>query len=159
MEGVVIREMLREDLPEVQAIENRSFATPWHLSSFVYELDNRDAVLKVAVFNKQITGYVCLRTVLDVIHVMDLVVSSGFRHMGFGTLLLMNVLQDMKRLSPEAKIITLEVRESNTAAVKFYERFGFKETGRRRGYYQKPCEDAVIMDRDMDQENPSPAFH
>jgi ribosomal-protein-alanine N-acetyltransferase len=159
LEGVVVREMVREDLLEVQAIANRSFTTPWRLNSFFHELDNRDAVLKVALFNKQITGYVCLRTVLDVIHVMDIAVSSGFRHMGAGTLLLNNELRDMKRLRPETKHITLEVRESNTAAIKFYEKFGFNETGRRRGYYQKPCEDAVIMDLDMDQENSSPAFH
>lgn len=159
MEGIVIREMLHDDLPEVQAIENRSFATPWQLNSFVHELGNRDAVLKVMVFNIQIVGYVCLRGVLDVIHVMDIAVASGFRQMGFGTLLLMNALQDMKRLRPEAKTITLEVRESNTAAIKFYEKFGFKETGRRRGYYEKPHEDAVIMDRGMDPENPYTAFH
>jgi len=153
LEGLVVREMLHEDLPAVHAIENRSFTTPWQLDSFISELDNSDAVLKVAVFSGKVAGYVCIRAILDSAHVLDLAVMPDYRRMGFGGLLLMNALQEIRMFRPELRNVTLEVRESNIAAIRLYEKFGFAQTGRRRGYYQRPHEDAVIMERDMDFNN------
>jgi ribosomal-protein-alanine N-acetyltransferase len=43
--------------------------------------------------------------------------------------------------------LALEVRVSNEAAMGLYRRFGFVEQGRRRGYYERPVEDAVLMGR------------
>ena len=40
---------------------------------------------------------------------------------------------------------TLEVRTGNEAAKRLYEKFGFKEAGLRKGYYEDNGEDAVIM--------------
>ncbi|MBI5409947.1 MAG: ribosomal protein S18-alanine N-acetyltransferase [Nitrospirae bacterium] len=148
MEGIIIREMSSGDLPEVHALEDQCYSTPWSINSFKHELQNKDAILKAAVLNHHIIGYVCVRTILDMTHLLNLAVSPEFRRKGVGSMLLLEVIKDLKRLKPGIKL-TLEVRQSNTAAVKLYEGFGFKATGKRTGYYQKPHDDAVIMELDI----------
>lgn len=145
MEGIIIRKMTHADLPLVDVMEKQCFTLPWHISSFKYELWHRDTILKVAVFNNQVIGYVCVRTILDVTHILNLAVLPEFRRMGIGSMLLRNVLQELRQLKADLEFITLEVRESNTAAIKLYGKFGFDIIGKRPGYYQKPLEDAVIM--------------
>ncbi len=159
MAGIIIRKMLHGDIMQVHEIGKQCFTTPWQLSSFEYELENRDAILKVAVLNVEIVGYICVRSILDVTHIMDLAVTPGFKRMGIASLLLRNALQELRRTRPEIILITLEVRESNIAALKLYEKYGFREIGRRRGYYKKPAEDALIMELDMNADNSSSIFH
>lgn len=141
--------MAHEDLVQVHAIESRCFSTPWQLSSFRYEIDNINAILKVAVFHVDIVGYVCIRTILDITHLMDLAVKHEVRRMGIGSRLLSAAMEDLRMLKPETTLLTLEVRESNIGAIKLYEKFAFNEVGRRRGYYKKPNEDAIIMGLDL----------
>jgi ribosomal-protein-alanine N-acetyltransferase len=159
LEGIKIRKMLHADMMQVYAIAKKSFTTPWQLSSFEYELANKDTILKVAVIDSEIAGYVCLRSMLDVTHLLDVAVTPEFRRTGIGSMLLKGALQELRRLKPDAGFITLEVRESNIAATKLYEKFGFKEIGRRRGYYQRPYEDAIIMELDMNADNAPLIFH
>lgn len=159
MEGITIRDMVHDDLPEVLALEKRCFAMPWIPESFRYELNSNDAILKVAIMNKRIIAYICLRVILDMTHIMDIAVMPEFRRMGFGSLLFMNALQDLKMIKPETKQMTLEVRESNIAAIRLYEKFGFSEIGRRRGYYQKPPEDAVIMECGINKNFSKKRYH
>ena len=145
MTEVSIREMHTSDLPEVLEIECICFTTPWDIRSFEYELGYKDTILKVAVLNNQIIGYVCVRTILDVTHILNLVVLPDFRRKGIGSMLLRDALNELKRLKPDINLITLEVRESNTAAIELYEKFGFKVMGKRISYYDKPHENAIIM--------------
>ena len=152
MEGITIREMSRSDLPAVLEIAAQSFSTPWNSSSFEYEIKNSDAILKIAELNGIIIGYVCIRFFLDITHLMDLAVLKGDRQKGIGAMLLNNALKEIKEARPETEHITLEVRESNTAARKLYERFGFRETGRRKDYYKAPLEDGIIMGMDLENE-------
>jgi ribosomal-protein-alanine N-acetyltransferase len=159
MGGIIIRKMLAGDIVQVHEIGKQCFTTPWELRSFEYELENRDAILKVAVLNIEIVGYICIRSIMDVTHIMDLAVTPKYKWMGIGSLLLRNALQELRRVRPDISLITLEVRESNIAAVKLYEKFGFREIGRRRGYYKKPVEDALIMELDMNEDNSSFIFH
>jgi len=149
LEGISIRKMRREDLDQVHAIESQCFSTPWQLSSFQYEIDNINAILKVAVFHVDIVGYVCIRTILDLTHLLDLAVKHDVRRMGIGSRLLSAAMEDLRMLRPDTKSLTLEVRESNIGAIKLYEKFGFNEVGRRRYYYKKPNEDAIIMGIDI----------
>jgi ribosomal-protein-alanine N-acetyltransferase len=157
--AIIIRKMLTGDILQVHEIGKQCFTTPWQVISFEYELENRDAILKVAVLNAEIAGYICVRSILDVTHVMDLAVTPRLRRMGIGSLLLRDALQELRRTRPDISLITLEVRESNIAAVKLYEKYGFREIGRRRGYYKKPAEDALIMELDMNSDNSSFIFH
>ena len=63
-----------------------------------------------------------------------------------GTALLRHVLAEARRLG--ARRATLEVRASNEAARRFYERLGFYVAATRRNYYTNPVEDALILWRD-----------
>ncbi len=145
MAEILIREMSPSDLSEVSAIEYSCFTTPWNIRSFEYEMDHKDTIMKVAVLNNQIIGYVCIRTILDVTHVLNLAVLPEFRRKGIGSMLLNEALKELKQSKKDINLITLEVRESNTAAIKLYEKCGFRVIGKRVGYYQKPHENAVIM--------------
>ncbi len=145
MAEILIREMSASDLPQVSAIEHTCFTTPWNIRSFEYELGHKDTILKVAVLNSRIIGYVCIRTILDVTHILNLAVLPEFRRKGIGSMLLKDALKELTQSKNDINLITLEVRESNIAAINLYEKFGFKVIGKRVGYYQKPYENAVIM--------------
>jgi ribosomal-protein-alanine N-acetyltransferase len=151
MEGPLIRDMSPADLGEVQTLEETSFTTPWSRASFKFEVANDETILKVAVINEHIIGYVCLRTILDITHVLNLVVTPEFRRKETGIILLRSAIEDLRRVKPDVRNLTLEVRESNYAAIGLYEKCGFLVTGRRTGYYQRPSEDAVIMDLNLPQ--------
>jgi ribosomal-protein-alanine N-acetyltransferase len=148
LEGITLRKMLPADLPRVCAIENLCYTTPWSFNSFKHEIDNSDAILKVAVFDSRIIGYICIRSILDMTHLMNIAVLPEFRRRGVGKALLGNAVREVKRLHPDTKL-TLEVRKSNIAAAAFYEKFGFNVTGKRNKYYQEPPDDAVIMELDV----------
>jgi ribosomal-protein-alanine N-acetyltransferase len=104
--------------------------------------------LRVAGLNGQIVGYVCVRTILDLTHLLNISVLPEFRRMGIGSMLMYNVLRTLRQLGSDNDV-TLEVRESNIAAIKLYEKFGFVTTGKRSGYFRKPDEDAAIMKLDI----------
>jgi ribosomal-protein-alanine N-acetyltransferase len=140
--------MLPADLQQVCAIENQCYTTPWSFNSFKHEIDNSDSILRVAVSETQIIGYVCIRTMLDMTHLMNIAVLPEFRRRGAGKMLLGNAIGELKRLQPNTKL-TLEVRQSNTVAVRFYEKSGFNVTGKRNKYYQEPEDDAIIMELDI----------
>ncbi len=152
MEGINIRKMSHADLLQVHAIEKQCFTTPWAISSFKYELEHKDTILKVAVLNNRIIGYVCIRNILDMTHALNLAVLPEFRHQGIGSMLFRDALQELKHSGVRSNVVTLEVRESNIAAIKLYEKFGFNIIGRRINYYQRPDEDAVIMGLEMRRE-------
>lgn len=149
MEGVEIRDMSGGDLPQVHALENQFHGTPWSVSSFSHELGSGDAILKVAVSHDQIIGYICLRSLLDVTHLMKITVLPRFRRRGIARDLLHSAVQTLKNTRPDARELTLEVRETNNAAIELYKKEGFRETGRRRDYYRLPDEDAIIMTLDL----------
>ncbi len=141
--------MAHEDIEEVSALENLCFTTPWTETSFQYEITNEDALLKVAVADNVIAGFICIRSMLDITHILDIAVEPGKRRRGIGSRLLQNSIDALKKLRPDIKHITLEVRESNHGAISLYERSGFKKTGVRRNYFRKPPEDGIIMGLDL----------
>jgi ribosomal-protein-alanine N-acetyltransferase len=77
------------------------------------------------------------------IQIIDLIVQQQYRQQGYGTKLLEELLY-LARTSGCSGIF-LEVRASNVAARALYNKFNFVETGQRKGYYQDPVEDAVLM--------------
>ncbi|KPK02545.1 MAG: hypothetical protein AMK71_01960 [Nitrospira bacterium SG8_35_4] len=141
--------MLTEDLPQVHAIENQFHSMPWTVKSFLHELGSRDAILKVAIHHGQVIGYICIRSLFDITHLLKITVLPPFRRRGIGHALFQNALQTLRKANPDSHEVTLEVRESNSAAMGLYRKEGFKETGRRPGYFRQPDEDAIIMGLDL----------
>jgi [ribosomal protein S18]-alanine N-acetyltransferase len=97
----------------------------------------------IAEENNEIAGFLVARRVVTDIEILNLAVRPGSRRRGVGALLLQGALDWGKSLPTEKAM--LEVRASNLAALKFYERFGFHASGRRPRYYTAPIEDALLL--------------
>lgn len=141
-----IRKLEESDLSEVLEIAKQSFSIPWSLNSFKNELSNPHSILKVAELNGKIAGYIVVRKILDEAELLSIAVKPELRRKGIATALIEDVLDEIKN---SVKSCFLEVRVSNTQAISFYEKKGFKKIGLRRKYYLFPEEDAIIMKLDI----------
>ena len=137
-----IRRLTYADLPQVIALERRAFPTPWSLAMFVLELSKPGGVCLAARRDGTLMGY-CICSRYDTVwHIMNVAVDPSFRRSGVATSLLLELFE---RVGDDNARFTLEVRTSNAAAIKLYQRFGFRTAGTRRRYYQDNGEDALIM--------------
>jgi len=139
--GPQVRALNFSDLPQVIAIERRSFPTPWSLAMFVLELSKPSGICLAAVEDGQILGYVICARYDEALHVMNIAVDPDHRRAGVASMLLDSVIA---RAGEDANY-TLEVRVSNAGAIALYERYGFHGVGTRRRYYADNGEDAIIM--------------
>ncbi len=142
--------MTRGDLRFVMDIEKKSFSNPWHLSSFEGEIQNYDISFPYVVIHpetQRLIGYVIFWQIGGEVQISNFAVHPDFRRMSIGSSVLNRILEIIKRRG--AKIVILEVRESNNSARFLYKKFGFKEAGIRKNYYSRPDEDAVVMAKKM----------
>ena len=149
--GIIdITPMRRRHLSAVIAIEKQVYPRPWSRTLLLGELDlktSRDYV--VARDGRRIIGYAGVMLVGDEGHVTTIAVDPNMQRRAIGMRLMLALAKSA--LEREANSMTLEVRASNRAAQRLYQRFGFVSVGARKGYYQDNAEDAFIMwVRDMD---------
>jgi ribosomal-protein-alanine N-acetyltransferase len=135
--------MYPEDISEVLKIERLSFTTPWSETSFYNELYSRNSITRIAEFNGIVIGYICVKHIADECHILNLAVHPDYRRRGIATMLLNDAIVKLRLHG--CRFFYLEVRTSNYAARKMYERFGFNMVGIRKSYYANPVEDAVVM--------------
>jgi ribosomal-protein-alanine N-acetyltransferase len=163
--AVRIEAMTVADLDAVVEIEQASFLTPWSRTAFLHELErNRVAetwVAREAVPPREpssppdrVVGYLCLWAVAGEVHVTNLAVAPSRRGRGIGGFLLGALLERHRALG--ATVVYLEVRPGNVEARRLYARLGFRETGRRRGYYVDTGEDALLMEARLSGGAPEP---
>jgi ribosomal-protein-alanine N-acetyltransferase len=132
------------DLPAVEEIERQSFTTPWPPNAYRSEIEsNRLAHYVVARCGEEIVGFAGLWMMVDEAHITTFAVRHGWRRQGIGERLLL-ALFDLAR-ARHAQVATLEVRPSNIAARRLYEKYGFALAGIRPRYYSDDNEDALIM--------------
>ena len=141
---LVVRQGRIEDISRVAVIEQLSFADPWPILALRTELmsDQRRRPLVVEC-DGEVLGYLMAWVVADEYHIVNIAVRPEGRRGGLGSLLLEEGLAEARDAG--CVLATLEVRPSNVAAIGFYERWGFEEVGRRRGYYADNGEDALIF--------------
>ncbi len=145
----VLRPMTLADIPQVEALDRECFPTPWPEDAFRYELTrNPHAFCWVAEIDSPtgqsvIIGDIVVWLVVDEAHVSTIAVSPAFRKQGIAQRLLAKVLQICKEKGAVQSM--LEVRKSNLAAQRLYQKFGFIVVGKRKGYYKDKQEDAVLM--------------
>ena len=141
---VVIQDMTLDDIPGVQAVENASFPVPWPANAFKHELtQNRNARYVVARDGDRIVAYAGLWLMVDEAHITTFAVHPDARRRRIGERLLQRLFEIAHEMN--AEWLTLEVRASNLAAQKLYEKYGFRRAGVRRRYYSDNNEDALIM--------------
>ncbi len=139
----IFRDMVAEDLPEVVAIERASFANPWTGPLFLQELTvGFSRILLACDAEGRVAGYVCRWIVADEMHVLNVAVDPRERGRGLGAALMREVIAEARGCGADA--VTLEVRRSNDAGRRLYERFGFAQIGQRAEYYGRG-EDALIL--------------
>jgi [ribosomal protein S18]-alanine N-acetyltransferase len=141
-DSLEIRRLSYSDLPQVIAIERRSFPTPWSLAMFVLELSKPSGICLAAVRDGGLVGYLVCSRYDKVWHLMNVAVDPELQRRGIASALIDELLD---RVGDERAQLTLEVRRSNRSAIALYEQFGFRSAGLRRRYYQDNGEDAVIM--------------
>ena len=141
---VVIDDMGLDDIPDVQEIERASFPVPWPANAFRHELtQNRNARYIVARSGQQIVGYAGLWLMVDEAHITTFAVLPDYRRRKIGERMLQRLFEIAEDMG--AEWLTLEVRVSNLAAQRLYDKYGFRRTGVRRRYYSDNNEDALIM--------------
>jgi ribosomal-protein-alanine N-acetyltransferase len=144
---IELRRLEPRDLDTVEEIERESYPTPWSRSMFVAEL-RKPSALAIGAFAEEagLVGYAFVSRYVDAWHIMNVAVASEHRRRGIATALLERLFE-ITASDPRSGY-TLEVRVSNTQAIRLYERLGFEARGTRRGYYTDNREDALIMWRD-----------
>ncbi len=140
---MMIRKMTNEDIHWVFKIEEESFSIPWSISSFEKELLNEVTYYIVAEIDGKIVGYMGMWNILGEGQITNIAVATEHRGKGIGKALLRHILDYAKQIN--IKRLFLEVRESNLIARKLYENHGFYAIARRKTYYRKPIEDAIVM--------------
>ena len=141
---VVIEPMGLEDLPAVHAIEQASFTAPWPPHAYRSELEsNRMAHYLVARAGDTIAAYGGMWLMVDEAHITTFAVHPAWRRQRVGERLLLAFLDIA--IDQRAHEATLEVRLSNLAARRLYEKYGFRPVGLRPRYYSDDHEDALIM--------------
>jgi ribosomal-protein-alanine N-acetyltransferase len=152
---VVIRAAVAEDLADVSALERKCYADPWPPSTFATLPENPQVCFSVArePVAGRLVGFAIAWFVLDEGELANLAVAPGSRRRGLGRMLLDMIVDDAR--SRGVAQLFLEVRESNGAARALYSSQSFVEIGRRKQYYRKPPEDALILRRDLARRTPS----
>jgi ribosomal-protein-alanine N-acetyltransferase len=144
--GYDIRRLQLHDLAAIEAIERRSYPTPWSRSMFASELAKPSSISLGAFDGDRLVGYLIISRYVDAWHVMNVAIDPDYRRRGIASTMLERLFE--LTADDERRGYTLEVRVSNDAAIQLYERLGFQAHGVRRGYYTDNREDALIMWRD-----------
>lgn len=144
--------MRRADLATVASIEARIFPFPWSLGNFADSLAaGYDGwVFEASAPPLEMLGYAILMWLPDEVHLLNLSVDAPLQGRGLGAGMLDWLLADAAGRG--AASMMLEVRPSNTPALRLYERMGFRRVGLRRRYYPAHAgtrEDAIVMSRPL----------
>lgn len=132
-----------QHLDEIQAIENACFSLPWHRAALEKQM-SADNCIFLAAFDDggKVIGYLGLMYVLDEGYISNVAVTPDYRRHGVADALIDALIERTKSL---LAFLTLEVRESNRAAIYLYTKHGFETVGKRKNYYDRPKEDALLM--------------
>lgn len=138
--------MQRSDLEDVFALEQSVYPHPWSMANFEDSLNSNYEAWVLRDRDGELLGYFLLMAVVDEAHLLNVAVSAEKQRQGLGRFLLNQAVACARGLGMES--VLLEVRPSNTRALEIYERYGFEQIGRRKGYYpaaNQQREDAVVM--------------
>lgn len=139
----MISEMNLLDLENIKDCLLTDFDNFWSYNIFKQELENGKSKYFVAKQENEIVGFAGILLIIDQVNIMNIVVKKDKRNFGIGSLLLEEIIRYSK--IHNATSITLEVNEKNIPAIKLYKKYGFKQVGLRRKYYNNE-DNAILMD-------------
>ena len=130
-------------LAQISEIEKSCFSHPWSMTALEQELACPDSYMLCALIGTDVAAYGSIRVALDEGSIGNIACLPQYRGRGAGGKILDGLVQIAK--SRGTSSIFLEVRPSNTPAIRLYQSRGFAELGRRRRFYRDPAEDALTM--------------
>ena len=141
-----VRLATEADVYPISVIERLSFGEPWLEQSILDDLKLEYSDYVVCENEGFVMGYAGLHRILDEGHITNIAVHPSVRNKGYGGVMLEELMKRAE--SKGAGAFTLEVRDGDKAAIRFYERLGFVPVGVRKDYYSVAGggrEDACIM--------------
>ncbi len=146
-----VRPLAAEDIPDVAGLERSVFSHPWTAGDLEKSLTDPYTHFFVGVNEEATYGYIGLRFGTDTADILTLCVDEKYRRCGIAAALLETAIRFVRenKLDP----LFLEVRASNVSARALYEKYGFSVLSIRKKYYRDPVEDAVIMRKEIANEN------
>lgn len=144
---ILIREMKAEDAAAVAEIEYQTFPDHWSQNAVLDTLSNPQTVCLLAEKAGKAAGYLLAYLAGGEAEIARIAVPEGQKRQGIGK----KLLQLLEETCKERQVgrLLLDVRESNREARAFYQKMAFQEDGVRKGFYQSPAEDAVLMSREL----------
>ena len=139
--SISIETMQTSDLDHLDISKFDDF---WNIDILKDELKSQNSEFVCAKIENKVVGFAGIKIVLDTADIMNIAVKEDYRRQGIATLLLNNILDICNEKN--IKTINLEVNEENFSAIRLYQKFGFKENGRRKKYYDNKF-DAILMER------------
>ena len=143
MEGYSIVPFSCEHIEKAAEIERETFSEPWSSEAMLLLCTPEYPSIALIDGDGQCVGYVSSIKALDELEIINVAVERSHRGKGLGNML----MQGFDALCRELDIAlaSLEVRESNSAAISLYEKYGYTVMGKRKAFYRAPVEDALIM--------------
>ncbi len=134
------------DIDQMLSIEEKVYSHPWTRGNFLDSFYSGHEACGLRNKSEDLLGYFVLMSVLDEMHLLNFSIAAEYQRQGLARIL----LDKMSECAREKNILSilLEVRVSNQRAVDVYQRYGFTEIGRRKGYYPATDgvrEDAIVM--------------
>ena len=148
MSSRVIRKALASDAAGIAELEKATFPLPWSEEALLYDIgENKLATVLVAELDGSFAGYADIWVVAGEGQLNNIAVCEYARgqHVGLG--IMKELFAELEKAG--ASEMSLEVRESNEAAIGLYRKLGFEEVGRREGYYLDNGETALIMRKEL----------
>lgn len=139
-----LRPMHETDIDEVMAIETETYPFPW-TAGIMHDCLRVGYCCWLAEQDEQVVGYCIMSIGAGESHLLNICLHRNWQRQGIASQLMKHMLRIAKRHG--AEVCMLEVRPSNTTAVRMYEKLGFSEVGIRKSYYpaENGREDALIM--------------
>lgn len=141
---MIFREMTQQDLNEVVQLEQLCFKEPWTKENCLYELNENPFSHGWLLIDETIVGYAFLWETFEMAQLARIEINPQVRKKGYGDILLKHLIERAKE--QECEFMTLDVRVSNEAALRLYQKNEFIQVNVSKGYYPDG-EDAIVMTR------------
>ena len=144
--NLVLKKMDINHLESIKNILFSEFDDFWTISTLKNELENSNTYYIIAKYNEEIVGFGGLYQILDEMQLNYIVTKKNKRNLGIASKILDNLISFAN--TKNITFITLEVNEKNLIAIKLYEKFGFKQIGLRKKYYNN-IDNALLMQKNI----------
>lgn len=142
-----LQRLLIDDIVEISNIKKEFIELQWTYDTFIGDIVNPNCICLKVTIDNQIAGYLIAMIIIDECHITNLFVKDCFRARGIGSALMDGLLKEIS--NKDVKRVFLELRLSNTRAIKLYEKFGFRRIAIRKNLYANPPEDGLFMLKDL----------